>query len=34
VDGVVYLKGSAALGQLAKVKIEAADVYDLYGSVL
>lgn len=33
VDGVVYLKGQATLGQLAKVHIDAADVYDLYGSV-
>ncbi|MEM1309253.1 MAG: 30S ribosomal protein S12 methylthiotransferase RimO [Cyanobacteria bacterium P01_H01_bin.153] len=33
VDGLVYLKGQAALGQLATVHIDAADVYDLYGSV-
>lgn len=34
VDGLVYLKGSAALGQLAKVRIDSADVYDLYGSIV
>ncbi|MEM6836388.1 MAG: 30S ribosomal protein S12 methylthiotransferase RimO [Cyanobacteria bacterium P01_C01_bin.120] len=34
VDGLVYLNGQATLGQLTKVRIDAADVYDLYGSVL
>jgi len=34
VDGLVYLKGSAALGQLAKVRIDSADVYDLFGTVI
>ncbi|MBE7381626.1 MAG: 30S ribosomal protein S12 methylthiotransferase RimO [Leptolyngbya sp. SIO1E4] len=34
VDGLVYLKGQAALGQIVKAQIESADVYDLYGSVL
>ena len=34
VDGLVYLTGQAALGQLATAQIAAADVYDLYGSVL
>ena len=34
VDGLVYLKGAAALGQLATVRIEAADVYDLFGTVV
>lgn len=34
VDGLVYLKGAAALGQLAKVRIDSADVYDLYGTVI
>ncbi|WP_204139812.1 30S ribosomal protein S12 methylthiotransferase RimO [Halomicronema sp. CCY15110] len=34
VDGLVYVKGEAALGQLAKVRIDAADVYDLFGTVL
>lgn len=34
VDGVVYVTGSAPLGQLAMVQLEAADVYDLYGAVL
>ena len=34
VDGLVYLTGQAPLGQLAHVRIESADVYDLYGSVL
>jgi len=34
VDGLVYLKGQAALGQLTKVHIDAADVYDLFGSTL
>jgi hypothetical protein len=34
VDGVVYLTGPAALGQLATVQIMEADVYDLYGKIL
>jgi ribosomal protein S12 methylthiotransferase len=34
VDGLVYLKGTAPLGQLTKVQIDAGDVYDLYGSVI
>jgi ribosomal protein S12 methylthiotransferase len=34
VDGLVYLKGTAALGQLTKVRIDAADVYDLFGTVV
>ncbi|MEM6715804.1 MAG: 30S ribosomal protein S12 methylthiotransferase RimO [Cyanobacteria bacterium P01_C01_bin.147] len=34
VDGLVYVKGQAALGQLTKVRIDAADVYDLLGTVL
>ncbi|MEM1281587.1 MAG: radical SAM protein, partial [Cyanobacteria bacterium P01_H01_bin.152] len=34
VDGLVYVKGQAALGQLTKVRIDAADVYDLFGTVL
>ncbi len=33
VDGLVYAKGQAALGQLVSVRIEAADTYDLFGSV-
>lgn len=33
VDGVVHLTGTAQLGQLTQVHIEAADVYDLHGSV-
>ncbi len=33
VDGLVYAKGSAALGQLVLVTVEAADSYDLFGSV-
>jgi ribosomal protein S12 methylthiotransferase len=33
VDGLVYVKGQAALGQLAKVRIDTADVYDLFGSI-
>ena len=33
VDGLVYVQGSAALGKLTSVVIEAADTYDLYGSV-
>ncbi|MDJ0701681.1 MAG: 30S ribosomal protein S12 methylthiotransferase RimO [Leptolyngbyaceae cyanobacterium MO_188.B28] len=33
VDGLVYVKGTATLGKLARVAIEAADTYDLYGSV-
>lgn len=34
VDGLVYLTGAAALGQMARVRIDDADVYDLYGTVL
>ncbi len=34
VDGLVYAKGQAALGQLISVAIEAADTYDLFGSVV
>ncbi|MGB3299668.1 MAG: 30S ribosomal protein S12 methylthiotransferase RimO [Phormidesmis sp.] len=33
VDGLVYAKGQAKLGQLVSVVIEAADSYDLFGSV-
>ncbi|MEL6815533.1 MAG: 30S ribosomal protein S12 methylthiotransferase RimO [Cyanobacteria bacterium J06598_3] len=33
VDGLVYVKGQAALGQLVSVKIDAADTYDLFGSL-
>ena len=33
VDGLVYVKGSAMLGHLVPVTIEAADTYDLFGSV-
>jgi ribosomal protein S12 methylthiotransferase len=31
VDGLVYVKGQARLGQIVPVCIEAADTYDLYG---
>ena len=34
VDGLVYLKGSAPLGQLAKARIDSADIYDLFGTVV
>ncbi len=33
VDGLVYVKGSARLGNIVPVRIESADVYDLYGQV-
>ncbi|MEO1589810.1 MAG: 30S ribosomal protein S12 methylthiotransferase RimO [Cyanobacteria bacterium J06632_22] len=33
VDGLVYVKGMAPLGQLASVRIDAADTYDLYGAL-
>ncbi|MEM0979915.1 MAG: 30S ribosomal protein S12 methylthiotransferase RimO [Cyanobacteria bacterium P01_H01_bin.58] len=33
VDGLVYVTGATALGQLTQVHIDTADVYDLYGSV-
>ncbi|MEM9090171.1 MAG: 30S ribosomal protein S12 methylthiotransferase RimO [Cyanobacteria bacterium P01_F01_bin.53] len=33
VDGLVYVKGQAALGQFVPVAIDAADTYDLFGSV-
>ena len=34
VDGLVYVRGEAALGSIVPVQITAADVYDLYGQVL
>ncbi len=34
VDGLVYVKGQAALGQLVPVTIESADAYDLFGAVI
>ncbi|WP_121968949.1 30S ribosomal protein S12 methylthiotransferase RimO [Leptolyngbya sp. BC1307] len=34
VDGLVYIKGQAALGQLVPVTIESADAYDLFGAVV
>ncbi len=33
VDGLVYVKGVAPLGQLVPVHIDAADTYDLYGAI-
>ncbi|HEY9881072.1 MAG TPA: 30S ribosomal protein S12 methylthiotransferase RimO, partial [Leptolyngbyaceae cyanobacterium] len=33
VDGLVYIKGQAPLGQIVPVQIEAADTYDLFGRV-
>jgi ribosomal protein S12 methylthiotransferase len=33
VDGLVYVKGQAPLGQLVPVEIEAADTYDLFGRI-
>ncbi len=33
VDGLVYVTGDAALGQIIPVHIDRADVYDLYGTV-
>lgn len=33
VDGLVYVKGNAALGQLVSVDITGADTYDLFGQV-
>ena len=34
VDGLVYVRGEAALGSIVSVNITAADVYDLYGEVV
>ena len=34
VDGLVYAQGNATLGQIVPVTIEAADTYDLFGSVI
>lgn len=34
VDGLVYVQGDASLGTIARVEITAADIYDLYGSVV
>ena len=33
VDGLMYVRGEAALGSIVSVNITAADVYDLYGEV-
>lgn len=33
VDGLVYVKGQAPLGQIVPVQIDAADTYDLFGRV-
>jgi ribosomal protein S12 methylthiotransferase len=33
VDGLIYVRGEAALGSIVSVEITAADVYDLYGEV-
>lgn len=33
VDGLVYVKGSAPLGQMVSVHIDAADTYDLFGTL-
>ena len=33
VDGLVYVQGQARLGSIVPVHIEAADVYDLFGSI-
>jgi ribosomal protein S12 methylthiotransferase len=34
VDGLVYVRGEARLAAIVPVKIQAADVYDLYGEVI
>lgn len=34
VDGLVYVQGDAALGQIVPVEIQAADTYDLFGTVV
>ena len=34
VDGVVYIQGNASLGSIVPVKIQNADIYDLYGEVV
>ena len=34
VDGLVYVQGKAPLGQLVAVNIDAADTYDLFGSLV
>ncbi|MEO0535186.1 MAG: 30S ribosomal protein S12 methylthiotransferase RimO [Cyanobacteria bacterium P01_A01_bin.123] len=34
VDGLVYVQGTASLGSLVPVLIEASDTYDLFGSVI
>jgi ribosomal protein S12 methylthiotransferase len=34
VDGLVYVRGDARLGSMARVEITDADVYDLYGTVI
>ncbi|MGC1306097.1 MAG: 30S ribosomal protein S12 methylthiotransferase RimO [Phormidesmis sp.] len=33
VDGLVYVKGQAALGQIVPVTLDAADTYDLFGTI-
>lgn len=34
VDGQIYVRGEASLGSIAKVKINEADAYDLYGELV
>ena len=34
VDGLVYVRGEAALGSIVKVAISDADIYDLYGEIV
>ncbi len=34
VDGLVYVQGEASLGSIVPVQISAADIYDLYGTVV
>jgi len=34
IDGLVYVEGEAALGEIASVKITGADSYDLYGQIV
>lgn len=34
VDGLVYVRGEAALGSIVKVAVSDADIYDLYGEIV
>jgi ribosomal protein S12 methylthiotransferase len=34
VDGIVYIKGSAAIGEIVNIRVTDSDIYDLHGEVV